>query len=401
MAIKEPAKKTRVTAKFVAEHRAKASKDHSPKWDGCETWTAEQFAKNFREAMNYYRLEHSGKDLKPQVIKWMTVNSYPKEIIAKFKKTKDGRCGVTLGAIASCLLRGMPNIRADFNSGRDSAVWLGGEINKIIEEGRDDLDEEAAAQAKASAPALAQPNIQDRLREAAMSMTEELEDLREKFHEDMDAWNPKEFKVLNILRGKGAKAAHARIIKDFYAPTLAELNELASGKGCEQLREGYSHMARKNVRKLIDFFTEIRAACDMLQEEAKVTRKPRVKKPADKVKVVAKLKFKKQDEPLKLVSINPIEIIGAKELWTYNTKTRKLGKYVAAEFSDLGVKGTTITGFDENKSIQKTLRKPVDQLKEFKAAGKVALRKFLDDINAVDTKLNGRTNEDIVLLKVA
>jgi hypothetical protein len=29
------------------------------------------------------------------------------------------------------------------------------------------------------------------------------------------------------------------------------------------------------------------------------------------------------------------------------------------------------------------------------------LRKFLDDINATDTKMNGRINEDIILLKVA
>ena len=42
-----------------------------------------------------------------------------------------------------------------------------------------------------------------------------------------------------------------------------------------------------------------------------------------------------------------------------------------------------------------------DQIKEFKAAGKVALRKFLDDINATDTKMNGRINEDTILLKVA
>ena len=56
---------------------------------------------------------------------------------------------------------------------------------------------------------------------------------------------------------------------------------------------------------------------------------------------------------------------------------------------------------DEFKSIQKTLRKPEEKLKEFKAAGKVQLRKFLDDINATDTKMNGRINEDTMLLKVA
>ena len=101
-----------------------------------------------------------------------------------------------------------------------------------------------------------------------------------------------------------------------------------------------------------------------------------------------------------MVSINPADIIGAKELWIFNIKTRKLGKYVANEYMELGVKGTSITGYNENQSVQKTLRKPEDQLKEFKAAGKVALRKFLEDIKAVDIKLNGRINEDTILLKV-
>jgi predicted transcriptional regulator len=67
---------------------------------------------------------------------------------------------------------------------------------------------------------------------------------------------------------------------------------------------------------------------------------------------------------------------------------------------DLGVKGTGITGFNEATSIQKTIRKPEEKLKEFKAAGKVALRKFLDEINATDTKMNGRINEDTILLKI-
>jgi len=139
----------------------------------------------------------------------------------------------------------------------------------------------------------------------------------------------------------------------------------------------------------------------MLAQEAKVNRAPRAKKAVPAEKLVAKLKYKKTDEPLKLVSINPADIIGTSELWIFNTKTRKLGRYVAAEFNTLGVKGTSITGFDEFKSVQKTLRKPEEKLKEFKAANKVALRKFLDEINATDTKMNGRINEETVLLKVS
>jgi DNA gyrase/topoisomerase IV subunit A len=138
----------------------------------------------------------------------------------------------------------------------------------------------------------------------------------------------------------------------------------------------------------------------MLMQEAKINRAPRAKKPTDKSKLVSKMKYLKQDDKLKIVSVNPADIVGSQELWVFNTKTRKLGKYIAKEYSELSVKGTTVINFDENKSVQKTLRKPEDQIKEFKSAGKVALRKFLDDIKAVDIKLNGRINEDTVLLKV-
>jgi len=391
------ATKTRITKKQVTAHRTKTPKDYSPVWDGAESMTAEQFQRHWHSAMSYYRLEFSGKDLKPAVTKWMTTIGCTKEDITAFKKTKDNRCNVTMGAIASCLLRGMPAVRADFNQGRDTAAWLRESINEVIEQGKNDVEDEVV-EAK---PLVVQPSIQDRVRETAYKMTEEIEDALEGFQTDPENFDPKAFKMLNLLKGKEVKAAHARVIKGFYSRDLAELEELASGQADEQLKEGYSHRSKKQIRNLIAFYQEIMSACDMLAQEAKVNRKPRKTKVVPKDKLVAKLKYMKSNEPLKLVSINPTDIIGSKELWVFNTKTRKLGKYVANEYMELGVKGTTITGFSENLSICKTLRKPEEKLKEFKAAGKVQLRKFLDDINATDTKMNGRINEEIMLLKVA
>ena len=384
-------------AKHLAEARASKGKDYSPKWDGHETWDTNQFLRQFHIAMSWYRLESSGKELKPKVINWMSQNGYTKEQIAQFKKTKDNRCGTTIGAIAACLLKGMPPVRADFNDGRSSAVWLGQSIAKIVSEGKDDTDDSEEVEVKATGTVV---SIQDRVREASYKMTEEIETAIEAFQTDPETFDPKAFKVLNLLKAHQAKAAHARVIKDFYARDLDELTEAASTKD-EQLKEAYSHLSKVQLRKITAFYQEIVSACEMLAQEAKVNRKPKAKKAVPAEKIVAKLKYKKADEPLKLVSINPADILGAKELWTYNTKSRKLGKYVAEEFQDLGIKGTTITGFSEPKSVQKTLRKPIDQLKEFKAAGKVVLRKFLEDINAVDTRMNGRINEDIILLKIA
>jgi hypothetical protein len=395
------ASKTRVTKKQVIAHRTRAVKDHSPVWEGCETWDADTFHRFFKKAMDYYRLESDIKTYKPAVAKWMESVGCAKADITAFKKVKDSRVGTTMGAVACCLNRGMTAQRADFNQGRDTAAWLRAEIVKVISAGKDDIDEVEAKAIEAAKPAVYTPSIQERVREAAYRMTEEIENAIESFQTDPENFDPKAFKVLNLLKAVEAKAAHTRIIKEFYSKDLAELEELASGNADEQLKEGYSHRSKKQIKNLIAFYQEVMAACTMLGQEAKVNRKPRAKKAVPAEKIVAKLKYKKTDEPLKLVSINPADIIGTGELWIFNTKTRKLGKYIAAEFQTLGVKGTTITGFDEFKSIQKTIRKPEEKLKEFKAANKVALRKFIDEINATDTKMNGRINEDTILLKVA
>jgi hypothetical protein len=387
-------KKTKITSVTIRENR---NKDWSPRWDDTESLSATEFLKHYHNAMHYYNIQFSGKDLKPAVLTWMTENGYEKSIITDFKKSKDWRVSTTMGAIASCLSRGMPEQRDDFNKGTNTKEWLINAINKVIDDSKNDIEQEDDADTKPNTPVV---SIQERVREATFKMTEEIEDAIEVWMETPEKFDPKQFKILNLLKGKEVKAAHARVIKDYYSFGLKELSEVIEGKD-EDLKEGYKHRNKKQINNLLAFYKEIDSACTMLMEEAKVLRKPRAKKAIPKDKIVEKLKFLKTFEPLKLVSVNPTDILGSKELWTYNTKTRKLGKYIADDMTGpLGIKGTTIIGYDEHKSVQKTIRKPEDKLKEFKSAGKIALRKFLEDINATDTKLNGRINEDIILLKV-
>jgi hypothetical protein len=389
------ATKRKSKAVHLTEARSSKGRDHSPKWDNVDTMSEDEFSRHFRISMDWYRLESSGKELKPKVITWMAANEFTKEQIATFKKTKDWRCNLTTGSLVANLLKGMPDSRAGFNEGRSTSKWIKDSINKILEEGKNDIEEEEDT----TKPVIPVVTIQERLRETSGKMSEEIDYALDKFTTDPESFDPKAIKVLNLLKGKDAKAAHARIIKGFYIRSYEELQEAAEGK-CEQLGEAYSHLTKPQMKKIIAFYHEIISACDMLGQEAKVNRKPRAKKTVPADKIVAKLKYAKTNEQLKLVSINPTEIIGAKELWVYNIKSRKVGKYVAAEYLELSVKGTSIIGFNANLSVQKTLRKPEEQLKEFKAAGKVQLRRFLDDIKAVDIKLNGRINEDVVLLKV-
>jgi hypothetical protein len=388
-------KKAKITSVTIRENR---NKDWSPRWDDTESLSATEYLKHYHTAMQYYNLQFSGKDLKPAVLTWMGENGYEKDVITEFKKSKDWRVSTTMGAIASCLTRGMPEQRDDFNNGTNTKDWLVNAINVVLNDSKNDSDPEDETESKTAVPVV---SIQERVREATFKMTEEIEDAIEVWMETPDKFDPKQFKILNLLKGKEVKAAHARVIKDYYTSGLSELTAVIDGTD-EDLKEGYKHRSKKQINNLLTFYKEIDSACTMIMEEAKATRKPKAKKLVSKDKVIEKLKFLKTFEPLKLVSINPTDIIGAKELWVYNTKLRKLGKYLADDMTGpLGVKGTTIIGFDEHKSVQKTIRKPEEKLKEFKSAGKIALRKFLEDINSTDTKMNGRINEETILLKIS
>jgi DNA-directed RNA polymerase beta' subunit len=159
-------------------------------------------------------------------------------------------------------------------------------------------------------------------------------------------------------------------------------------------------VARKNVKKLIEFYESIMVACDQIAAEAKLNKKPRAKKVVPAEKLVAKVKFKTGDDKLGITSVPPAQIVGAQGLVIYNTKSRKIGVYIAKTSAGLGIKGTTVTEFTE-KSYQKTLRKPDVQLKEFKEQNtQKRVETWFGKIKATETVMNGRLNEEIVLLKV-
>ena len=208
-------------------------------------------------------------------------------------------------------------------------------------------------------------------------------------------------KAYEYLSGKAVPQAMLGKIQAVFERRYSEITEAKTTKD-EDLSDAYAYMKAADYKRYDAFYTKLFEGIAQYGQVKKATKKASVRKPPQKEKLVAKLKYAKNDTANKLVSINPVDIIGATELWVYNVKTRKLGKYVAEDMGGaLGVKGTAITGFNEAKSVQKTLRKPEVQLKDFLSAGKIELRKFLDNIKATDIKLNGRINVDTVLLKVA
>lgn len=378
--------------------RQNRGKDMSPKWDDIAGLTGEQFGAKYRDAMKWYRLESSAKDLKPKVIDWMGREGMSKTEISSFKKTKDWRCNLTMGSIAACLIKGMPDNHPNWNNGKSFSEYLKKSIKEVVEAGQNDVEEEVEVkEVKAAAPVI---TIQDRLRDASGDMSEELDYAIDEWISNPDAFDPKAFKTVNLLRGKGAKAAHSRFIKSFYERALAEIEEVQTKNCEEQLAEAYSHVSKKNIKKLHDFLLGIMSACDQIAAEAKLNKKPRAKKAVPAEKLVSKLKFKASDDKLGVTSVPPAQLVGSQSAVVYNTKTRKIGIYTSLNSSGLTVKGTTIGNYTD-KSVQKTLRKPEVQLREFKEQNtQRRVETWVKNIKATEIQLNGRINAETMILKV-
>jgi hypothetical protein len=258
------------------------------------------------------------------------------------------------------------------------------------------------------------PTIQERIAEQAQEACEAIEVWLDGFVTDKKNFDPKGFDFVSHFAKHKVSQAHARKIKGYYAgeleearliqslPTPGEINrekDEHEKEQLQQLREGYSHLTKKDAAVYLAALEMLHGACDVVIDASKATRKPKAKKAPSKEKLIAKVQYKDRDDKLQIVSVNPLELIEATEIWVYNVKTRKLGRYVAETGQVIQVKGTSLLFYDTDKSVQKTLRKPEETLKEFKKAGKVRLRTFMEDIKTTDIKLNGRLNADTIILK--
>ena len=64
----------------------------------------------------------------------------------------------------------------------------------------------------------------------------------------------------------------------------------------------------------------------------------------------------------------------------------------------LMVKGTTIQDFCEESSLQKTLRKPKEQISNWTGKAKTKFQKSFDELKTTPIKMNGRLNDNTIIL---
>jgi hypothetical protein len=369
---KAPKKSKIVDVRFTPEQQAQWS----------ESERKLEKIKMFNE-LNY---DYTNKDLKPDVIAWMQdSNDYSANQIKTFSIAPDNWCSASLCHLARAWRNGWI---LDDHEKSYMKTSIAQYINKFI-----DVKEQQPKEKKSATPEL---TIQDRIKlkiNEHIGHFEEQQDLLS----TVGKVDPKAFAYLK------KQNVPQNMLKGIAQPFIERLEEWKEAKAgtCEDLKEGYSHWQAKDYKKYFAFVEAILADIDAYTKTKKAVKVARVKKAPNKQKQVAKMKYAKDNTTYKIASVDPVTVIGTTELYVFNVKTRKLGKYVAdTHMGVLGVKGTTIVGYDTSLSTQKTLRKPERQLPDFMGSSKGNKRKFLDGIKSVEIALNGRINSDTILLHV-
>lgn len=232
-------------------------------------------------------------------------------------------------------------------------------------------------------------SIEQRVIDSAKTQSEQIDYAIDEFVKTKKSdFSTKKYLLTNSVSGMVAKR-----IGEFYKKTLDEIEEAIEGND-EQLVEGYSHFSKAELKKYRDFIKSIIDDCAQHAVTVKKPRAVRVKSPA---LIVKRLKYLFRFDELNLKSVDPSNIVGADELWVYNTKNRKLINYTADEGETLSVKGTTIINYSIGKSQSVTLRKPEEFFKDL-IIGKRNINNAAKSIKTKPSQPNGRINAEMILI---
>jgi len=348
--------------------------------------TGENRLSSLARAFQWYSYHYGKKEAKDMLVHYLEYHNRPKE--AKLMRgIPDSQIRVTPAWAARMSLIGLELTEHELS-------LVEQQISDMLKAKQEVKREQAEVDADA---AVAKLTIQDHLREKVSECCSELEAMFDDFVVS-GAKMSADFKPISLMRGMNISPNMISTVTRVWELRLAEFNEVLEGKD-DQLVEGYSHLTKLQLKNCVKFCETVINDCNSYVQLKKVERKPRAKKAVSPERLTRSFKFMREFPELKLKSESVTKLVGASEAWLYNTANRKLIHVVAdSHAGTFTVKGSAIVGFDTTQTVQKTLRKPAEQIRAVTSGGKPAARKAFKDIKATEVKFNGRGNDNLIIL---
>lgn len=338
--------------------------------------TKENYGVELLKAMNYYNVAYDTKDKRKWVLAYVG-----KPNANKYENVSDHEF-IQLAAVIRL------KQRDQYLAERELSF-----IDKKLKE----LEEKSAnavvvvaddAPAKPSGP-----SIQDRMLASARVHAAEFDAMIDDF-----VVNGTVPDFASYLKANNVSSQVAKLIPSFFNRLADELVAVHN-KTDDQLVEGYSNFTNAKLKKFMNIVMSIMNECTQRTVAAKAERKPRARKEKPAAVIASKVKYMNEFAELSLKSEHPSKLVNASIAVIYNTKYKKLMVYEADENGKLSVKGTTLIGYSVASSGCKTLRKP-EVTKDFPSMNKSTIRQAFKQLTTKEAAVNGRINEDCIILKV-
>ena len=273
--------------------------------------------KGFDAVKEYFHLEVDKKDCISQVKAWVKKNfPQPAKYILSHPEWK---FNMTHHAATAFWYNN--DLYKNNDLGRDKAKeFLNGLFDYIIpliETGKD-LYKQKRSEQKAKSNVISispQMRLERKIRNTIMQELLELE----------DQWIEGEDTTINLydrFKYHGLTNTAISHVKPQVEGWLLDYED-AYYKRCEQAVEGYSHVKKSSLKHRIDVCKSMLEDMERIKSASKATRTIKISKPKAADKQVSKMQYKKEDNDFKIVSIHPIQIIGKRRLYTFNTKHRE------------------------------------------------------------------------------
>ena len=371
-----------VVRKKTPVRKSNSSKTLEEKHIGSEvTDWAEVTERKVAECLRYYGYFYDYKDASRWALSWVKKHMSKKDA-THFAAAEDWRVSPTLGALCKMMSNG-----AVFDEKR--MEWIHTKIDGVIAAGKSKKEDTNVVVAN-----FVRRSIQDILKEKTSEAIAEVEDILDQSFRGEDITT---YSLYNELKKTDAAYNTAKAVADYYTPLKAELTELITQK-TPDLIEAYEKMPLKQRKEYLKLVTLIIDDAEKYMASKKAVRKTRAKKPVSASQQVSKVSYLKDSAEFKLTSIDPASVVGASEVYLFNSKYRTLIRLVSSARDGFTIKGTTIQNIDIEASGKKKLRKPEDFFTQASHTRPKMSKAYLD-IKTKPSEANGRINGETLIYK--
>lgn len=333
------------------------------------------------KALYWYHQEKDKKDARSYLKEYIS-SHFTKHDVKVFDKLPDNKIVNTYAWISRMVHTGALTLHENEHIKFDNYL-------QSILDTSDYVEEEEVVVEK-----VVRPSVRDNMEEKVREYLGELEGAIDAF-----ILEGTELNLYNDLKARTIPQPYCSYIDVFLKKKASEFIFVYETTD-KEYKEAYEHLGKRKLTQLIKLLSGWIEDLERYAQFKKANRKPRPKKVKTPAQQIAKLKYKKEDTELGIKSVFPSEMVGASQVWVYNTKYKKLAVYRSEAGDGIQVKGSSLQNYDPDISEQKALRKPKETLKQVLSAGKVQLRRIVPELTTKDTPVNGRINEECLIVRV-